>query len=61
MAAEERARAALADFLSAEEVSSYLTECIHSLVLESQLPHKIVNLSFTISDIKIKLTIFCEH
>ena len=27
----------------------YLTECIYQLVLESQLPHKIVNLLFTIT------------
>ena len=28
----------------------YLTECIHLLVLESQTPHKIVNLLFTITN-----------
>ena len=28
---------------------SCLTECIHQLILESQLPHKIVNLLFTIT------------
>ena len=28
----------------------HLTECIYQLVLESQLPHKIVNLLFTITD-----------
>ena len=28
----------------------YLTQCIYQLVLESQLPHKIVNLLFTITD-----------
>ena len=27
----------------------YLTECVNSLVLESQLPHQIVNLLFTIT------------
>ena len=28
----------------------YLTQCINEMVLESQLPHKILNLLFTISD-----------
>ena len=28
---------------------SYPTECIYKLVLESQLPHKIVNLVFTVT------------
>ena len=28
----------------------YLTPCIYQLVLESQLPHKIVNLLFTITN-----------
>ena len=27
-----------------------LTECIYHLVLENQIPHKIVNLLFTITD-----------
>ena len=30
---------------------TYLTECILQLVLESQLPHKIVNLLFTITNL----------
>jgi len=29
---------------------SYLTACIYQLVLESQLPHEIVNLLFTITN-----------
>jgi len=33
-----------------------LTQCIYSLVLESQLPHTIVNLLFAIINQKIKLT-----
>ena len=28
----------------------YLTECVYQLVLESQLPNKLVNLLFTITD-----------
>ena len=36
---------------------SPLTECIYSLVLESQRPHKIVNLLFTITNEDIKLTV----
>jgi len=32
-------------------------ECIHQLVLESQLPHEIVNLLFTIPNHNIKLTV----
>ena len=31
---------------------NYLTQCIHQLVLESQLPHRIVNLLFTITNEK---------
>ena len=30
--------------------SSYLTQCINQMVLESQLPHKIVNLLSTITN-----------
>ena len=30
--------------------ASYLTACINSMVSESQLPHKIVNLLFTFAD-----------
>jgi hypothetical protein len=40
-----------------EAVPPYLTECIYSLVLESQLTHKIVNLLFTITNSNIKLTV----
>ena len=39
-------------------VRAYLTQCIHELVLESQLPHKIVNLLFTIADSSIRLTVW---
>ena len=39
---------------------SHLTECIHQLVLESRLPHKIVYLLFTITNQNIKLTISWE-
>ena len=35
----------------------YLTECIYWLALESQPPHKIVNLLFTITGENVKLTI----
>ena len=35
----------------------YLTDCIYELVLESQLPHRIVNLLFTITNQNIQLTI----
>ena len=35
--------------------SSYLTECIYQLVLQSQLPHKIVDLMFTITNQKVSL------
>ena len=35
---------------------AYLTECIYQLVLESQVPHKTVNLLFTIPNENIKLT-----
>ena len=36
---------------------AYLTECIYQLVLESQLPHKLVNLLFTITYQNIKLMV----
>ena len=36
---------------------AYLTQCVYLLVLESQLPHKIVNLLSTITDQYIKLTV----
>jgi hypothetical protein len=36
-------------------LKSYLTECIYQLVLESQLPHKIVNLSFAITSSHIEV------
>jgi hypothetical protein len=35
----------------------HLTECVNRMVLESQLPHKIVNLLFTITNQDNKLTI----
>ena len=35
----------------------YLTQCIDELVLESQLPHQIVNLSFTNTNKNIKSTV----
>ena len=34
-----------------------LTECIHLVVLESQLPHKIANLLFSITNQNIELTV----
>ena len=40
------------------QVHSYLTECIHQLVLVSQLPHKIDNLLFTITNWNIEQTVF---
>ena len=36
---------------------SHLTECINQTILENELPHKIVNLLFTVTDQNIKLTI----
>jgi hypothetical protein len=41
----------------AQLVRFYLTECDYQLVLESQLPHKIVNLLFKIAYKSIKLTV----
>jgi hypothetical protein len=38
---------------------SHLTRCINQMVFESQLPHKIVKLLFTISLLYNKMTIFC--
>jgi len=35
----------------------YLTECIHSLVSESQPPHKMVNVLFTFTNGKTELTV----
>ena len=35
----------------------YLTKCIHQLVLESQLPHKTVNLVFELEILNNELTI----
>ena len=35
----------------------HFTECFHQLVLESQLPHKIVDLLFTIAYSNIKFTV----
>ena len=35
----------------------YLTDCIYELVLESQLPHKIVNIMFTITNQNTELTV----
>ena len=40
-----------------EPLQVYLTKCIYQLVLESQHPHKIVNLLFTITNSNIKLTV----
>ena len=37
---------------------AHLTECFNFMVLESQLPHQIVNLLFTGNELNIKLTIF---
>ena len=34
----------------------HITECIDSMVLEGQLPHKIVNLLFTVANSHSKLT-----
>ena len=36
---------------------SYLTECVNQSVSESELPYKIVNFLFTITDSNIKLTV----
>jgi hypothetical protein len=33
-----------------QHLRPYITQCINQIVSESQLPHKIVNLSFTITD-----------
>jgi hypothetical protein len=37
-----------------EKVLSHLTECIGRMVLESQLPHKIVNLLFVFTIEKVR-------
>jgi hypothetical protein len=37
---------------------AYITECIHQLVLESQLPHEFVNLLFILVIVNDKLTDF---
>ena len=39
---------------------SELTQCITQMVLESQLPHKIVNLLFLLVTVTNKLTIACD-
>ena len=39
------------------ERQSYLTKCIYQLALEIHLPHKIVNLLFTITNSNTKLTV----
>ena len=39
------------------QVPTYLTESLYQLVLESQLPHKIVNLLLTITNQNIKSTV----
>ena len=35
----------------------HLTECIHRLVLKSQIPHKIINTLFTMTHENIELTV----
>jgi len=40
-----------------EVIQGFLTQSINSRVSESQLPHKIVNLIFTIADLNNKFTI----
>ena len=44
-----------------DSLQVYLTQCIDQMVSESQLPHKIVNLLFTIINQNIKLTILWER
>ena len=51
------ARSSVETALNPRLVRMYLTECIYQLVLESQLPHKIVNMLFTITYQMIKLTV----
>ena len=41
-------------YVVAADQGFHLTECIYQFVLESQLPHKIVNLLFTITNQYIK-------
>ena len=43
--------------VSVDVLQVYLTECIYQLVLESQLPHKTVNLIFSSVIVNNKLTI----
>ena len=42
-------------------VGCYLTQCIHSLALESQISHKSVNLIFELVIVNNKLTISCGN
>jgi hypothetical protein len=44
--------------LDKDKDRSYLTECVHQSFSESQLPYKIVNLLFTITDSNMKLTVW---
>ena len=39
------------------KVHFHLKECIYQMVLESQLPHKVVNLLFTVANQNNKWTI----
>ena len=38
-------------------IETHLTECIHYMALKSQLPRKIVNLLFTITNQNDRLTV----
>jgi hypothetical protein len=40
-------------------VSAHLTQCINSMILESQLPHKSVNALLTFTNSNKKLTVLC--
>ena len=46
-----------AEIVAALESPFYLSECIHHLVLESQLPHKTVNSIFESEIVNCKLAI----
>ena len=57
----ERAAASGRGSTTSDIISSaatiHFTECINEMVFERQLPHKIVNLLFTIANLNIKLDI----
>ena len=55
-AGRDRRRGPLSGYKTPPE-TVYFTSCISELVLESQLPHKIFNLLFTITNCDMRLTV----